>query len=462
MFLAVAGSSSRSVLSRVVGHKPSGVCTSGFATTAPAQVKRPQKPYKAPVIRIDSSGRPIPTVETGKAEQHQRELLETLAERRGRSVTEKYFAGNGFGLREGGQGAGDSAGAGVEGVREGDGAFPDERKDQFGVIKTRARRKFISAEQRFLELAKQQHEQPYGRERRSASRSPTYRSGSGGRPEPQSQYEAKSDNGQHPWKEKEPRGTFDRIEDRGRPSRSPYYGSGAERPVQDDLPGQQSRWQGEARRDFRLDQDRGRSSRPAYFGSGAERATDDDLPGRRSSPRDRDWNRQEGRSFSPAKKGFGRHADYHFKADEGPAPGVLLESQPVKMVPGERSPPTSKPLISTPGPTQTPPTPAARPWQPTKKLTYSAMAGIRTLHAIDPEKHSKELLSKKFGVSREAITRIIRSKFRDRKGGDGVEEDTGAGNRLRGTKWDRDPGSSENVSPVPAIMRAYARAGRQE
>ncbi|KAK8844681.1 hypothetical protein IAR55_006530 [Kwoniella newhampshirensis] len=137
------------------------------------------------------------------------------------------------------------------------------------------------------------------------------------------------------------------------------------------------------------------------------------------------------------------------------------------------------------------------PWSPTKKLTYSAMAGLRTLHSLDPDKFTKPVLSAKFGISVEAVSRILRSKFRDKSsvgggggGGEGAgdeggllhndegrilysqEGDIGLGKGvrfrssgdsktmttdLRGTKWDRNPSTAESISPVPAIERAYSR-----
>ncbi|KIS00632.1 hypothetical protein L804_02051 [Cryptococcus deuterogattii 2001/935-1] len=113
------------------------------------------------------------------------------------------------------------------------------------------------------------------------------------------------------------------------------------------------------------------------------------------------------------------------------------------------------------------------PWQPTKKLTFSAMAGLRALHTLDPERFSRAFLSRKFGISHEAVNRILRSKFRGEKVGgieglDGVRgllnDDAPAGGLgkpdLTGTKWDKAPETSERVSPVPAIMRAYGQSRR--
>ncbi|TYJ57502.1 hypothetical protein B9479_001819 [Cryptococcus floricola] len=127
------------------------------------------------------------------------------------------------------------------------------------------------------------------------------------------------------------------------------------------------------------------------------------------------------------------------------------------------TPPEARPLRSyphQPPPTPEPPLVRQGSWQPTKKLTYSAMAGLRALHQFDSERFSKAALSKKFGVSHEAVTRILKSKFRDDKSAGGLEgidalqhglafgqeEAMGGLDKpsLKGTKWDRDPGTSEN------------------
>ncbi|KAJ9104716.1 hypothetical protein QFC20_004488 [Naganishia adeliensis] len=64
----------------------------------------------------------------------------------------------------------------------------------------------------------------------------------------------------------------------------------------------------------------------------------------------------------------------------------------------------------------TPSPPAERTpgrWEPTKKISIPAMQGLRALHQSDPKTFSHAVLSEKFGVSREAVARILRSKFRD-------------------------------------------------
>lgn len=118
------------------------------------------------------------------------------------------------------------------------------------------------------------------------------------------------------------------------------------------------------------------------------------------------------------------------------------EHQPV----APQSSPTAKPTASTesPGSART-----SMPWRPAKKLTYQAMAGLRALHANDPKTFSKDALSERFGISYEAVNRILRSKYQDKKGG-GVAE------KLQGTKWDLDPRTS-STSPVPAVKRAFAQ-----
>lgn len=89
------------------------------------------------------------------------------------------------------------------------------------------------------------------------------------------------------------------------------------------------------------------------------------------------------------------------------------------------------------------------PWRPAKKLTYQAMAGLRALHANDPKTFDKDALSQRFGISYEAVARILRSKYQDNKSGD-------VGESIQGTKWDLDARSSVD-SPVPAVQRAFAR-----
>jgi hypothetical protein len=90
-------------------------------------------------------------------------------------------------------------------------------------------------------------------------------------------------------------------------------------------------------------------------------------------------------------------------------------------------------------------------WSPTKKLSIPTMAGIRALHQRDPTTYTPQHLSLQFGVSFEAIKRILKSKFRDKKGDEGMETS------IVGTKWDPSPTTNPKTSPVPAIHAAFDR-----
>lgn len=50
-------------------------------------------------------------------------------------------------------------------------------------------------------------------------------------------------------------------------------------------------------------------------------------------------------------------------------------------------------------------------WQPRKRLSPDALAGIRALHQQFPEEYTTEVLADKFEVSPEAIRRILKSKW---------------------------------------------------
>jgi len=89
------------------------------------------------------------------------------------------------------------------------------------------------------------------------------------------------------------------------------------------------------------------------------------------------------------------------------------------------------------------------PWAPIKKLTFQAMAGLRALHTNDPETFTREALSQRYGISYDAVTRILRSGYQDRK----AQE---TGEKIQGTKWDMNPGTSR-LSPVRAINRAFGK-----
>lgn len=89
------------------------------------------------------------------------------------------------------------------------------------------------------------------------------------------------------------------------------------------------------------------------------------------------------------------------------------------------------------------------PWAPVKKLTFQAMAGLRALHANDPETFDRHALSQRYGISYDAVTRILRSGYQHRKGQE-------TGEKIQGTKWDMNPGTSR-LSPVPAINKAFGK-----
>ncbi|KAJ9099168.1 hypothetical protein QFC21_004048 [Naganishia friedmannii] len=63
-------------------------------------------------------------------------------------------------------------------------------------------------------------------------------------------------------------------------------------------------------------------------------------------------------------------------------------------------------------PTHTPERHPTR-WEPTKKISLPAMHGLRALHASDPQAFGHAVLAEKFGISREAVARILRSRFRE-------------------------------------------------
>ncbi|ORY22958.1 hypothetical protein BCR39DRAFT_501227 [Naematelia encephala] len=94
-------------------------------------------------------------------------------------------------------------------------------------------------------------------------------------------------------------------------------------------------------------------------------------------------------------------------------------------------------------------------WDPTKRLSFGAMEGLRALHKADPVKYNRSVLSERFGVSEEAVRRILHSNWRSR---DDAREAAAparldnARKTLSDTKWDKDVDS-----PAPAIMRAFQR-----
>ena len=95
---------------------------------------------------------------------------------------------------------------------------------------------------------------------------------------------------------------------------------------------------------------------------------------------------------------------------------------------------------------------AKKRWEPTKKLTYPAMEGLRALHRADPATFNSQALSHKFGISREATHRILRSRWRDkaaRPKADSV---------LEGTKWAKKPSTAGIIERVYAQRQDLVRA----
>lgn len=56
-----------------------------------------------------------------------------------------------------------------------------------------------------------------------------------------------------------------------------------------------------------------------------------------------------------------------------------------------------------------------RRWEPKKKLTHATMSAIKELHRQDPQQWTKAALSRQFGVSYEAIARILKSNWREKE-----------------------------------------------
>jgi len=92
-------------------------------------------------------------------------------------------------------------------------------------------------------------------------------------------------------------------------------------------------------------------------------------------------------------------------------------------------------------------------WEPTKKLTYPAMDGLRALHRADPATFTPQALSLKFGISREATHRILRSRWRERKA---VKVDS-----LVGTKWAKTPSTAGIIERVYAQKEELTQAAER-
>ena len=76
------------------------------------------------------------------------------------------------------------------------------------------------------------------------------------------------------------------------------------------------------------------------------------------------------------------------------------------------------------------------------------MAGLKALHRNDPPTWTVGALSHKFGISWEAVRRILKSNWQERKVSAGKRQTEAA---LEGTKWGKAP------STATIIDRAYAK-----
>lgn len=86
------------------------------------------------------------------------------------------------------------------------------------------------------------------------------------------------------------------------------------------------------------------------------------------------------------------------------------------------------------------------------------MAGLRALHKGDPKAFNPKVLSEKFGISYEAVQRILKSKWQPtfpetESGTTGETAQEGYG---RGGAESLSPAAMAGMSPVPAIERALA------
>ncbi|WWC57712.1 uncharacterized protein I303_100246 [Kwoniella dejecticola CBS 10117] len=405
MFIISKASSSRLPLptTRII----CSTCRS-FNSTPANQVKRPQKPYEAPVAKIDSYGNRIPIdeyMENDKAEINRRKFLEGLTEHKSRSNLEKYGGSARFGLRGSASRSSDDheyEQAGDEDWRNKVGIKYDtgynHRQPQNVQIRL-GRKKFERANQSYLEEAKRLNPASYSKDHGYGRGSGNERSG---------------------WKD----------------ARDRQAGSGSGKSF-----------------GLRRDQE-SKSTLTLPLDDGHSRQRQERNNILIKAPK-KSFGLSALSQSKPRSREAGSSERDHNPSLIRPAPSELnTRSAIATKAEGE-----AEMVLATD--TKSPKTPSER-WAPTKKLTYSAMAGLKTLHSMDPDKFSREVLSKKFGISREAVTRILKSKYRDSKKSSDIEgnqvipEGEGSSN-LKGTKWDRDPGSSEVVSPVPAILRAYGR-----
>ena len=101
--------------------------------------------------------------------------------------------------------------------------------------------------------------------------------------------------------------------------------------------------------------------------------------------------------------------------------------------------------------------PKAEPWEPAKKLTYDAMAGLKALYKNDPQTWTVGALSHKFGISWEAVRRILKSNWQERKVSASKRQTEAA---LEGTKWGKSPSTATIIDRAYAKSRAEGRDRR--
>jgi hypothetical protein len=82
------------------------------------------------------------------------------------------------------------------------------------------------------------------------------------------------------------------------------------------------------------------------------------------------------------------------------------------------------------------------------------MSGLRALHHADPKLYHRAILAEKFGISYDAVGRILRSRFEHKKEQVAIREaEVREAGRGRTGYVERE----EDLSPVPAIQRAVAQ-----
>ncbi|WVQ94273.1 hypothetical protein IAU59_001352 [Kwoniella sp. CBS 9459] len=481
MFISTIASSSRLPHSiPAAAATPCHLCRL-FTTSTARSVKRPQKPYEAPVAKVDAYGNRIPLPsEMDKGSIRTREFFETLAERRAKTPTEKYGSSHGFGIKqrqrptprsEDEEHVGHSETMGQKEEYE---ARRDELwREKIGLqLQQYGKAKYMSAEQRFKEEAARLNwagSRNANGNGKSGLGSRGARSAFGGRG---------ADFGTAHQGERARSGTVPSTGDVAVGQNTPRktFGINREaRPQHAEEPTftPRSRFdQSTSSSGIRFKEQSPKSLGP--FGQGQ-------FVGQHKTPSTIIYSDEK-----RVKKAYGlsdrrqvdRDGDERSRGSRGRDAGRdhnhARSSSSIKLsstAPGTASTPydTSPDFVaaSTTASSETDPAlesintnkPASRPWQPTKKLTYSAMAGLKALHQVDPDKFTKGVLSKKFGISYEAVSRILRSKYRE---ADHKVADADGENKLKGTKWDRDPSTSETVSPVPAILRAYERINNRE